>query len=151
MKLSTKARYAVTAMMALAIHRDQGPLRLSEIASSQHISLSYLEQLFARLREEDLVKGRRGPGGGFVLAREAEQISVAEIVGAVNSENMLTTGINPYETELNAHALSKKMWSKLSHQIYDFLNGITLADFVRDAEARGELPQINRQAGRSVA
>ena len=90
MRLTTKGRYAVTAMLDLAIHQEQGSITLANISQRQYISLSYLEQLFARLRRNGLVSSTRGPGGGYRLSRSADQISIAEIVMAVD-ENMDTT------------------------------------------------------------
>lgn len=90
MKLTTKGRYAVTAMLDLAIHADSGPITLADVASRQHISLSYLEQLFARLRRQSLVSSVRGPGGGYMLGRDAHEISVADVITAVD-EHVDTT------------------------------------------------------------
>ncbi len=126
MKLSTKSRYAVTAMMELALHYEQGPVPLVEIAQRQQVSLSYLEQIFSRLRSAGLVRGQRGPGGGFRLARPPEEISVGEIVMAVEEE----------EPEVS-HGVSGRLWGLLSQEIFSFLNGITLARFARS-------PQMNQ-------
>ena len=84
MKLTTRGRYAVTAMLDLALHHDQGPVSLAAIAERQGISQSYLEQLFARLRRNGLVDGTRGPGGGYRLGRSENSISVADVIDAVN-------------------------------------------------------------------
>ena len=89
MRLSTKGRYAVTAMIDLALHNDVGPVALTDIADTQKISVSYLEQLFARLRKNGLVTGMRGPGGGYRLARAADEITVAEIIAAVDRNNFV--------------------------------------------------------------
>jgi Rrf2 family iron-sulfur cluster assembly transcriptional regulator len=83
MKLTTKGRYAVTAMLDLALHAQNGPISLAEISSRQEISLSYLEQLFSRLRKNDLVSSTRGPGGGYRVARSLDEVSVSEIIMAV--------------------------------------------------------------------
>lgn len=146
MKLTTKGRYAVTAMLDLALHYEQGAVTLADIARRQGISLSYLEQLFARLRRRGLVESIRGPGGGYNLARDPDRISVAEIVVAIN-ENIDTTQCggekNCAEDET---CLTHYLWEKLSERIFEFLNGITLADLVARENVR-EIAQ--RQAERA--
>ncbi len=134
MKLSTKGRYAVTAMMDLALHDEKGPVTLAEISQCQDISLSYLEQLFAKLRKGGLVAGVRGPGGGYRLARAANQITVADIVCSVD-ENVDATRCKGRENcQGGRRCLTHDLWSDLSQQIHEFLRGITLAQFVeRDA------------------
>ena len=127
MKLSTKGRYAVTAMMDLAIHETQGPVTLADISVCQGISLSYLEQIFARLRTNGLINGTRGPRGGYRLARPADQITIADIIAAV-SERMNTTRCEGKENCQNGQrCLTHELWTDLSQQIHSFLNGITLA------------------------
>ena len=131
MKLTTKGRYAVTAMLDLALHYEQGAVTLSDIACRQGISLSYLEQLFAKLRRSGLVDSVRGPGGGYNLALEPAKISIAEIVIAIN-ENIDATLC---KGEKNCHGgeercLTHYLWEDLSERIREFLNGITLADLV---------------------
>lgn len=134
MKLSTKGRYAVTAMLDLALHENRGPVILADISQGQGISLSYLEQLFARLRRARLVSGVRGPGGGYRLARPAQAITVADIIVAVDDNGDALGG---HEGKLNgAHCLTHDLWSELSAQIYDFLNGITLADLAGESSIR---------------
>ncbi len=128
MKLTTKGRYAVTAMLDLAIHYEQGAVTLAEIAGRQGISLSYLEQLFARLRRNGLVDSVRGPGGGYTLAMPPDKISVAQIVIAIN-ENIDATRCGG---ERNCHGeercLTHHLWESLSNRIYEFLNAITLGE-----------------------
>lgn len=134
MKLSTKGRYAVTAMLDLALHENRGPVILADISQGQGISLSYLEQLFARLRRARLVTGVRGPGGGYRLARPAQAITVADIIVAVDDNG---DALGSHEGKLNgAHCLTHDLWSELSAQIYDFLNGITLADLASESSIR---------------
>lgn len=135
MKLTTKGRYAVTAMLDLALH-DREVVSLADIAARQDISLSYLEQLFARLRRSGLVASMRGPGGGYSLALPAEQISVAEIVVAIN-ENIDATRCQGKE---NCHGdercLTHQLWQELSEHIYRFLNETTLADLMNRSAVR---------------
>lgn len=135
MKLTTKGRYAVTAMLDLAIHHHQdgdksAPVNLADIAQRQDISLTYLEQLFGKLRKNQLVKSARGPGGGYNLAREASEISIAQVVSAVD-ENVDATKCGG---EQNCHGesqcLTHDLWHELSHQISSFLDGISLGDLV---------------------
>ncbi len=130
MKLTTKGRYAVTAMLDLALRYDKGAVTLAEIAKRQGISLSYLEQLFAKLRRSGLVDSVRGPGGGYTLALEPSKISVAEIIVAIN-ENIDATRCGG---EKNCHGdekcLTHQLWEDLSTRIYEFLSGITLGDLV---------------------
>jgi Rrf2 family iron-sulfur cluster assembly transcriptional regulator len=130
MKLTTKGRYAVTAMLDLALRYGKGAVTLSDIAKRQGISLSYLEQLFAKLRRSGLVDSVRGPGGGYTLAMEPGKISVASIVVAIN-ENIDATRCGG---EKNCHGdetcLTHQLWEDLSTRIYEFLSGITLGDLV---------------------
>ena len=130
MKLTTKGRYAVTAMLDLALRYDKGAVTLADIARRQGISLSYLEQLFAKLRRSGLVDSVRGPGGGYTLAMEPTKISVAEIIMAIN-ENIDATRCGG---EKNCHGdeacLTHQLWEDLSTRIREFLSGITLGDLV---------------------
>ena len=130
MKLTTKGRYAVTAMLDLALHYEQGAVTLADIAQRQGISLSYLEQLFARLRRHGLVDSIRGPGGGYNLAKDPDEISVAQIVVAIN-ENIDATGCGgDNKCPEDETCLTHYLWEKLSDRIYEFLNSITLGDLV---------------------
>jgi len=119
MKLSTKSRYAVSSLMELAISGPKKPITLSDLAAKQGISLSYAEQLFAGLREHKLVKGTRGPGGGFILAREPESISIAEIIEAVYERGSNRSS--------NHETPSTEMWNRLDEQVDHFLEKIDLA------------------------
>ncbi len=130
MKLTTKGRYAVTAMLDLALHYEQGAVTLSEIASRQGISLSYLEQLFARLRRNGLVDSVRGPGGGYNLAMAPGEISVAEIVVAINENIDATRCGGDKNCDGKERCLTHYLWEDLSERIREFLSGITLADLV---------------------
>lgn len=142
MKLSTKGRYAVTAMMDLAIHDSHGPVTLADISQCQGISLSYLEQLFARLRRSGLVEGVRGPGGGYRLARRADAISVADIIAAVDERVDVTRCQGRGDCDNGRQCLTHDLWNDLSERIATFLTGITLADFV-DRPAVREMAERN--------
>ncbi len=134
MRLSTKGRYAVTAMLDLAIHHAEGPVTLAGISENQGISLSYLEQLFARLKKHGLVEGLRGPGGGYRLSRKPEDISVAEVITAIGEGIDATQCAGSENCQDGERCLTHELWTKLGNEIYDFLNGITLAGFIqRDA------------------
>jgi Rrf2 family iron-sulfur cluster assembly transcriptional regulator len=146
MKLTTKGRYAVTAMLDLALHYDGGAVTLADIARRQGISLSYLEQLFARLRRHGLVDSVRGPGGGYSLAREPDKVSVAEIVVAINENIDSTQCAGERNCTADETCLTHYLWEKLSERIYDFLNNITLAELV----AREHVQEVaQRQDARS--
>jgi Rrf2 family iron-sulfur cluster assembly transcriptional regulator len=130
LRLTTKGRYAVTAMLDLALHQGEGPITLADIASRQGISLSYLEQLFSRLRRRELVSSVRGPGGGYTLGRDPNSIFVAEVITAVD-ENVDTTrcgGANNCQN--NERCLTHDLWHDLSDRIYGYLNQISLMDLM---------------------
>lgn len=134
MRLSTKGRYAVSAMVELALNAGRRPITLAEISRSQGISLSYLEQLFAPMRREKLVYGVRGPGGGYSLAKPAEQITVAQIIMAVDGyvgarlKKEDDTGYSEEDAEQ-----SRTVWADLSQQVYDLLDRITLQHMAEGA------------------
>lgn len=129
MRLSTKGRYAVTAMMDLAIHEANGPVTLADISQCQSISLSYLEQLFSKLRRNNLVRGVRGPGGGYQLARPATEITIAAIIAAVDEKVDSSCGEGEPCGQDQA-CLTHELWCGLSRQIYSFLDSISLAAFL---------------------
>ncbi|MAY14250.1 MULTISPECIES: Fe-S cluster assembly transcriptional regulator IscR [Oceanospirillaceae] len=136
MRLTTKGRYAVTAMLDLAIHAQDGPVSLNDISGRQGISLSYLEQLFAKLRRGGLVASVRGPGGGYRLSRDGSDINVAEVVDAVN-ESMDATRCNRRgDCQDGEECLTHHLWLELSDQIHAFLRGITLAQLIQRKEIR---------------
>ena len=126
MKLSTKGRHAITAMMELALRHNKGPVTLADISAEQSISVSYLEQLFARLRNHGLVTGMRGPGGGYCLRRPAAEITIAEILSAVDDAMPARRERIPGEE----WPQSVIMWNQLSARIYDYLNDLSLAEAV---------------------
>lgn len=136
MRLTTKGRYAVTAMLDLAIHARSGPISLADISTRQEISLSYLEQLFAKLRRNELVTSVRGPGGGYLLARATDAIFVAEIIDAVN-ETVDATGCGGQaDCQGGETCLTHYLWCDLSDQIHRFLAGISLSSLVERQEVR---------------
>jgi Rrf2 family iron-sulfur cluster assembly transcriptional regulator len=129
-KLTSKGRYAVTAMLDLAFHSQAGPVTLSHISQRQNISLSYLEQLFTRLRKQNLVSSTRGPGGGYSLSRAADRIAIAEIIAAVNESVETTRCKGAGNCQEGRRCLTHDLWDELSQQIYSFLNDITLANLM---------------------
>lgn len=145
MRLTTKGRYAVTAMLDLAIHADKGPVSLADISERQGISISYLEQLFAKLRKNELVSSVRGPGGGYRLSRPASQVFVASIIDAVDEQVDATRCGGEGTCHEGDMCLTHYLWQDLSSQIHTFLAGISLGDLV----ARQEIRDISeRQRGR---
>lgn len=136
MRLTTKGRYAVTAMLDLAFHVDRGPVPLADIARRQGISLSYLEQLFARLRREGLVKSVHGPGGGYRLGRQVSAISVVDVIRAVD-ERMDTTRCGGEKNCQDGQAcLTHELWEDLSQRIHDFLDAVSLEQVMWRSDVR---------------
>lgn len=136
MRLTTKGRYAVTAMLDLALHALQGPVSLNDISSRQGISLSYLEQLFAKLRRQALVTSVRGPGGGYQLSRPAIDINVAQVVDAVNESMDVTRCEGKGDCQGGEACLTHYLWCDLSDQIHSFLENISLQSLVDRQEIR---------------
>ncbi|MAF95323.1 MAG: Rrf2 family transcriptional regulator [Rhodospirillaceae bacterium] len=135
MKLSTKGRYSVMAMVDIAAHFDNKPIALADVAERQEISLSYLEQLFGKLRRGGLVKSVRGPGGGYLLAHTAEETRIADIVLAVDEQIKTTrcTPGSPVGCKTNkSRCLTHELWEELGNKIYLYLSSVTLADVVEN-------------------
>ena len=147
MRLTTKGRYAVTAMLDLALHANQGPVSLADISKRQHISLSYLEQLFAKLRQNTLVTSVRGPGGGYKLERGAENIFVAQIIDAVNESIDATNCSGLGDCQKGEMCLTHYLWSDLSAQVHAFLSDISLASLVNKKEVRDVAERQNAMEG----
>jgi len=151
MRLTTKGRYAVTAMMELAIHEISGPVTLTDIANSQSISLSYLEQLFANLRKAGLVKGMRGPGGGYRLAVPPKQISIAQIIAAVDEKVDVARSGSETDGQVTERCLTNELWADLSRQLYEFLDGISLGDLTQWPCVRETALKQDTRSGRTDA
>ncbi|TQV71657.1 Fe-S cluster assembly transcriptional regulator IscR [Aliikangiella marina] len=138
MRLTTKGRYAVTAMLDLAINSVDRPVNLNDISERQAISLSYLEQLFSKLRRENLVRSIRGPGGGYQLNAPQDEISVADIINAVN-ESM---DVSRCEGRANCHdgqqCLTHNLWIDLSARINSFLDNISIGELIRQNEEQAK-------------
>jgi Rrf2 family transcriptional regulator, iron-sulfur cluster assembly transcription factor len=152
MRLTTKGRFAVTAMIDLALRESTGPVALAAISSRQHISLSYLEQLFGKLRRHELVESTRGPGGGYTLGRKSEQITVADIIVAVD-EPIDSTGCAGKENCMGSdvgRCLTHDLWASLNAKMIEHLDSISLRRLVTDQLAKGVAIE-EQQIKRSVA
>jgi len=130
MKLTTKGRFAVTAMLDLALRQNRGPVTLAAISERQHISLSYLEQLFGKLRRAKLVSSVRGPGGGYNLAHGPNQVTVADIVTAVDEPLDATQCGGKENCHEETRCMTHDLWATLNEKMYDYLSSVTLADLV---------------------
>ena len=135
MRLTTKGRYAVTAMLDIALHRDAGAISVVDIAARQGISASYLEQLFGRLKRAGLLHSVRGPGGGYRLSRELDDINVSEIVQAVGEGVDATRCNGAADCQDGGKCLTHDLWADLSAEINEFLNQMTLAKLVSRARS----------------
>ncbi len=134
MKLTTKGRYAVTAMLDISLHCKDKPVSLAEISERQDISLSYLEQLFSKLRKQGLVKSMRGPGGGYRLSRAPAEIAMSEIIMAVDENVDLSKCGGLSNCTKNGHCLTHDLWMDLSHRIQSFLDDISLEEMMNRAD-----------------
>jgi Rrf2 family iron-sulfur cluster assembly transcriptional regulator len=144
MRLSTKGRFAVTAMIEVALYERQGPVPLSDIAARQQISLSYLEQMFSKLRQLGLVDSTRGPGGGYSLGQPADRITVADIIRAVDGRQAgsvrgATDGEDPLGRDM-----TQELWDTLNSRIVDYMQSITLQKLTDEQRAKGTQVQERR-------
>ena len=139
MRLTTKGRFAVTAMIDLALRENGGPVALAAISQRQQISLSYLEQLFGKLRRHELVESTRGPGGGYSLGRKASDITVADIIVAVD-EPLDATGCGGHENcmgENTGRCITHELWTSLNAKMIEYLSSVSLRKLVEDQLAKG--------------
>jgi Rrf2 family iron-sulfur cluster assembly transcriptional regulator len=143
MRLTTKGRFAVTAMIDLAMHHGSGPVTLAEISGRQRISLSYLEQLFGKLRRHNLVESVRGPGGGYVLAKDMGEVSVTEIILAVDEPIDATQCGGKENCHDDRKCLTHDLWAALNQRIFDYLGGVNLRQLVDSEKAK----EAERQSG----
>jgi len=144
MRLSTKGRYAVTAMFDLAMHENEGPVPLTEISTCQTISLSYLEQLFAKLRRKGLVIGVRGVGGGYRLGRPSYKITIADILRAVDEKVDVSRAGDVTDP-------AQELWVDFSAQLYGYLDQRTLADCINRPFTRRVAQRQNSEHGRGLS
>ncbi len=136
MRLTTKGRFAVTAMLDLALHSTKGPVTLAGISARQHISLSYLEQLFGKLRRRSLVESVRGPGGGYHLARDASLLTVADIIDAVEESIDSTQCAGRENCNDNHRCMTHDLWQGLNDTVRGFLSQVSLAQLVEKQRSR---------------
>lgn len=136
MKLTTKGRFAVTAMVDLGMRHGSGPVTLAEISGRQKISLSYLEQLFGKLRRRNIVDSVRGPGGGYCIARDMSQLTVADIILAVDEPIDATQCAGKENCKDDEKCLTHDLWMNLNTRIFDYLESVTLRQLVDNQRAR---------------
>jgi Rrf2 family iron-sulfur cluster assembly transcriptional regulator len=146
MRLTTKGRFAVTAMIDVAMHGTNGPVTLAAVSDRQKISLSYLEQLFGKLRRHGLVESVRGPGGGYHVARQADTISVADIILAVDEPIDATQCAGKENCHDDRRCMTHELWSSLNAHIFGFLRSVTLAQLVRQQKTDVTVIQDHRGA-----
>jgi Rrf2 family transcriptional regulator, iron-sulfur cluster assembly transcription factor len=139
MRLTTKGRFAVTAMIDLALRQANGPVTLAAISQRQHISLSYLEQLFGKLRRHELVESTRGPGGGYTLSRPAAEITIADIIVSVDEPIDATQcgGKENCHGEGSGRCMTHELWASLNARMVEFLDSVTLEKMVQEQLAKG--------------
>ena len=138
MRLTTKGRYAVTAVLDLALNCQDKPVNLSDISERQAISLSYLEQLFSKLRKNDIVRSIRGPGGGYLLNASIDEISVANIINAVNESIKLSRCDGRANCHDGKQCLTHNLWVDLSNRINDFLDNISIGELIRQNQQQAK-------------
>ncbi len=136
MRLSTKSRYAVTSLLDIVMHSGQGPVSLADISVRQGISLSYLEQLFAKMRRNKLVVSTRGPGGGYSLSNSPKDVCIADVINAVDEEMRVANKGAEQNSAYYEPCLTEQLWEELSDQIHDYLTTISLADMMDSEEIK---------------
>jgi len=140
MRLTTKGRFAVTAILDLALNETEKPVTLADISERQSISLSYLEQLFSRMRREGIVKSVRGPGGGYHLAKKHQEITVKDIITAVDEEIDATQCSGKENCHEGGRCITHDLWVSINHKILDYLESLTLTHLVeaqsKDSKSR---------------
>ncbi len=151
MKLTSKGRYAVTAMLDVAIHASSGPVSLADISERQDISLSYLEQLFSKLRRHGLVTSVRGPGGGYRLGRCSAEIAVADVISAVNESVDATKCSGKTGCQAGEKCLTHNLWAGLSQRIEEFLQGISLSELVAQRDVQSVSERQDNQQSQAAA
>lgn len=150
MRLSTKGRFAVNAMIDVALREKLGPVPLSDIAARQQISLSYLEQMFSKLRQHGLVESTRGPGGGYALGHRADSITVADIIGAVEEDTtpVAAAPVSAAKAQVPGQDMTQDLWDNLNSKMVDYMTAISLRSLVLQQLAKGvqveEKPAPNR-------
>lgn len=152
MRLTTKGRFAVTAMLDLAMHGGKRPVTLAGISQRQSISLSYLEQLFGKLRRHTLVDSVRGPGGGYTLARDLEKVSVADIITAVDEPLDATQCGGKENCQEERRCMTHELWATLNDKMYEYLDSVKLSDLVaQQAERKEAVKVLQDRRGKEAA
>jgi Rrf2 family iron-sulfur cluster assembly transcriptional regulator len=153
MRLTTKGRFAVTAMLDLAMNGGSGPVTLAGISQRQSISLSYLEQLFGKLRRHTLVESVRGPGGGYTLARDTDKLSVADIIIAVDEPLDATQCGGKENCKEERRCMTHDLWATLNEKMYEYLDSVKLSDLVAKQTARKEQQKVlhDKRSGKEAA
>jgi Rrf2 family iron-sulfur cluster assembly transcriptional regulator len=150
--MTTKGRFAVTAMLDLAMHGGKRPVTLAGISQRQSISLSYLEQLFGKLRRHTLVESVRGPGGGYTLARELAKVSVADIITAVDEPLDATQCGGKENCKDEQRCMTHDLWSTLNDKMYEYLDSVKLSDLVaQQAERKERVKVLQDKRGKEAA
>lgn len=150
MKLTTKGKFAVTALLDIAIYSDSSkPMTLYAISDRQGISISYLEQLFVKLRRKGMVKSYKGPGGGYILSKSLDQLKVSEIIKAVDDDLDARTCHGTKNCRENNQCLTHDLWNGLTNHVYAYLDQISLLDLVKNFENHKDQPQKIQLAMRS--
>lgn len=147
MRLTTKGRFAVTAMIDLALRQDAGPVTLAGISERQRISLSYLEQLFGKLRRHELVASVRGPGGGYCLAKAVDTISVADIIIAVDEPLDATQCGGKENCQDDQRCMTHDLWTNLNKRMYEYLHAVSLGELVTKQRERGNVAVLHDSRG----
>ena len=150
MRLTTKGRFAVTAMLDVAMNHQHGPVTLAGVSERQGISLSYLEQLFGKLRKRNLVTSVRGPGGGYHLGRDVSAISVANIIRAVDEVLDATQCGGKTNCHEEHICMTHNLWANLNSRMYDYLSSVTLADLVNEQRPGTTAVMHDHRPGRRV-
>jgi Rrf2 family transcriptional regulator, iron-sulfur cluster assembly transcription factor len=148
MRLSTKSRFAVTAMIDMGLRQNQGPVSLAAISKRQQISVSYLEQIFSNMREHGLVESTRGPGGGYSLSRDPNLISVAHIIHAVNSPNAQEAA--SVEGLQSGYVVAEELWTHLNQKMDDHMQSISLQSLIAAQISKGGEVTANNSPKRGV-
>lgn len=149
MRLTTKGRFAVTAMIDLALRQGSGPVTLAGISERQRISLSYLEQLFGKLRRHRIVSSVRGPGGGYCLAKPMESISVADIIVAVDEPLDATSCGGKENCQDDHRCMTHELWANLNEKMFEYLNSVSLAALVAQQRGSAEPVTVLRDGRRA--
>lgn len=150
MRLSTRGRFAITAMIDLAARQTPAPVPLQELAMRHRISMSYLEQMFAKLRQHGLVESTRGPGGGYTLARTAQEITVADIISAIEDGSEARTKESQRETSASAQAMTQDLWDALQSTVVAYLRTVTLHSLMTEQKAKGFRVEERKPAQKGV-